>query len=109
MVKELKANTDKWLNLTIQIGSAAMKTPDNLGSGSVDYLMFSGYTTLAYFWAKMAKAASDKEKQSPFTKAKLQTAKFYFDRILPRNISLEKTMLAGADTVMPMDEEAFVI
>ena len=35
------------------------------------------------------------------------TARFYFDRLLPRTESLKTTMLAGADSLMAMPEELF--
>ena len=37
-----------------------MANPDNAGAGAVDYLMYSGYVTLAYFWARMAVLAQQK-------------------------------------------------
>jgi len=109
MAAELKAATAQWLELTMSIGGAAMKNPNDLGAASVDYLMYSGYVTLGYFWVRMAQAAADKESQTPFTQAKLQTAQFYFDRILPRTLTLEKTIQAGSNSLMEMSAESFVL
>jgi len=109
MAAELKAATAQWLELTMSIGGAAMKNPNDLGAASVDYLMYSGYVTLGYFWVRMAQAAVDKENQTPFTQAKLQTAQFYFDRILPRTLTLEKTIQAGSNSLMEMIAESFVL
>ncbi|MEH6345497.1 MAG: acyl-CoA dehydrogenase C-terminal domain-containing protein [Bermanella sp.] len=109
MAAELKAATAQWLELTMSIGGAAMKNPNDLGAASVDYLMYSGYVTLGYFWVRMAQAAADKENQTPFTQAKLQTAQFYFDRILPRTLTLEKTIQAGSGSLMEMSAESFVL
>ncbi len=109
MAAELKAATAQWLELTMSIGGAAMKNPNDLGAASVDYLMYSGYVTLGYFWVRMAQAAADKENQTPFTQAKVQTAQFYFDRILPRTLTLEKTIQAGSGSLMEMSAESFVL
>ena len=109
MAAELKAATAQWLELTMSIGGAAMKNPNDLGAASVDYLMYSGYVTLGYFWVRMAQAAVDKDSQTPFTQAKLQTAQFYFDRILPRTLTLEKTIQAGSNSLMEMNAESFVL
>jgi len=88
-----------------------MQNRDEVGSASVDYLMYSGYATLAFLWAKMAKVAQDAlaagTTEEDFYKAKLTTARFYFTRILPRTKSHAATMLAGADTLMDLDEEHF--
>jgi hypothetical protein len=107
----LKAINKQWGELTMQIGAAAGENPDEAGSASVDYLMYSGYAVFAYLWAKMAKIAQDKlaagEGDSAYYQAKLKTANFYFSRILPRTESLATTMVSGADVLMAMDEEEF--
>ena len=94
----------EWGDLTMKIGMSAMKNRDEVGSASVDYLMYSGYVTLAYLWAKMAKAAQDQlaagTTEEDFYKAKLTTARFYFTRMLPRTKGHAATMTAGADTGM---------
>jgi len=101
----------EWGDLTMKIGMSAMKNRDEVGSASVDYLMYSGYVTLAYFWAKMAKAAQDAlaagTTEEDFYKSKLTTARFYFTRILPRTKGHAATMTAGADTLMDLDAEHF--
>ncbi|KAA1190655.1 acyl-CoA dehydrogenase [Pseudohalioglobus sediminis] len=113
LLDALKAKKDEWLGLSMQIGEAAMQNPDEAGAAAVDYLMYSGYITLAYFWAKMAIVArqkiADADGDTSFYEAKLMTAQFYFERLLPRTESLKTTMLAGADNLMQMPEELFAI
>ncbi len=110
-VQPLKAHSAEWLNLSMKLGEAAMANADNAGGGAVDYLMYSGYVTLAYFWARMAILAQQKivaaEGDADFYKAKVLTARFYFARLLPRTESLKITMLAGAESLMDMPEELF--
>jgi alkylation response protein AidB-like acyl-CoA dehydrogenase len=110
-VDVLKAYKDEWLGLSMKIGEAAMQNPDEAGSAAVDYLMYSGYVTLAYFWARMALLAKRKieegEGDTSFYEAKLMTARFYFERLLPRTVSLKQTMLSGADNLMQMPEALF--
>ncbi|KZX58218.1 acyl-CoA dehydrogenase [Halioglobus sp. HI00S01] len=110
-IDALNAKKDEWLGVSMQIGEAAMSNPDEAGSAAVDYLMYSGYITLAYFWAKMAIIARQKiaaaDDDTSFYEAKLMTAQFYFERLLPRTESLKTTMLAGADNLMQMPEEMF--
>ncbi|MGE8456302.1 MAG: acyl-CoA dehydrogenase C-terminal domain-containing protein, partial [Pseudomonas alloputida] len=45
--------------------------------------------------------------EEAFYTAKLQTARFYFQRILPRTRTHVATMLSGANNLMAMDEEHF--
>jgi hypothetical protein len=73
--------------------------------------MYSGYVTLAYFWARMAKTAQEQldngTDEPDFYKAKLITARFYYERMLPRTRSLVETMTSGADNLMELDAELF--
>jgi alkylation response protein AidB-like acyl-CoA dehydrogenase len=112
-VDTLKAYKDEWLGLSLKIGERAMENADEAGAAAVDYLMYSGYVTLAYFWARMAVVARQKvaaaEGDASFYEAKLMTAKFYFDRLLPRTASLKKTIESGADNLMQMPEELFAL
>ena len=69
--------------------------------------MYSGYVALGYMWARMAAVALEGDPDDAFLKAKVQTAQFYFQRILPRTESHKLSMLNGADTLMAMPEDAF--
>ena len=101
----------EWGEITMQVGMKAMQNRDEVGAASVDYLMYSGYVTLAYLWARMAETALQKldagEGDAEFYKAKLTTARFYFQRLLPRTRSLVDTMLSGSDNLMTLEEEYF--
>ena len=103
----------EWGDLTMKVGMAAMKDREEVGAASVDYLMYSGYACLAYFWADMARLAAEKlaagTGEEAFYKAKLQTARFYFQRILPRTRAHVEAMLSGANNLMEMDEEHFAL
>jgi hypothetical protein len=112
-IKPLLAAKDEWLEVSMKVGEAAMSNPDEAGAASVDFLMYSGYVTLAYFWARMAAVAHKKiaegDGDTSFYEAKLMTARFYFERLLPRTASLKITMLAGADNLMDMPEALFQV
>jgi len=110
-VARLKDFVDEWLEISMTIGTAAMENPDAAGAAAVDYLMYSGYVTLAFFWARMAVLARQKVAEAngdvSFYEAKLMTARFYFDRILPRTRAHKKSMLTGPENLMTMPEEMF--
>jgi len=82
-----------------------------IGSASVDYLMYSGYVTMAYFWAMMAQKANEQIAKKPenidFYRAKVRTAEFYFEHILPRIKALGKTMMANPQSLMRITSEQF--
>ncbi|MCR8913610.1 acyl-CoA dehydrogenase [Marinobacter panjinensis] len=112
-IEPLAALNKEWGDLTMKIGMTAMKNREEVGAASVDYLMYSGYAVFAYLWARMAKVALDKmvegTTEEMFYNAKVQTARFYFKRMLPRTRGHAESMLAGADSLMDMPEEAFAL
>jgi len=111
-VAPLNALNKEWGEMTMKIGMAAMKNRDEVGAASVDYLMYSGYVTMAYFWARMAFVAQQKlaegTSEEGFYQAKVKTAQFYFARILPRTAAHAKMIAAGGDSIMSLEEENFV-
>lgn len=110
-IEPLAKLNKEWGDLTTQIGMRAMTNQEEVGAAAVDYLMYSGYITLGYFWALMAKKAQDAlqsgTSEEGFYLAKIQTARFYFKRILPRTTSLAQCINAEIDTLMEMREEHF--
>ena len=105
-IQPLAEINKEWGDLTLKIGDKVMKNLDEVGAASVDFTMYAGYVTLAYMWAQMAKVALPK-KQDAFYQAKLQTARFYYQRVLPRTKAHAAMMLAGMDSVMAMEESRF--
>src|SRR5206468_9084429 len=99
---------DKVTKLTTEIGMKVMQNPDEVGAVAVPYLRVCGHLVFAYFWARMARVALEKQSGGdPFYKAKLVTARFYFAKLLPETAALIRTARAGAGTVM--DEQAFIV
>jgi alkylation response protein AidB-like acyl-CoA dehydrogenase len=94
--------------LTVDIGIKAMHDPDEAGAAAVDYLRVVGHLAYAYFWARMARIAIDKEPQGDtFYAAKLFTARFYFQRVLPEAKALIESARAGARSLFELDAESF--
>jgi hypothetical protein len=106
-IEKLTALNAEWGDITGKLGEKAMSNADEVGAASVDYLMYSGYVSLAFMWARMASIALDGDADDAFLQAKVQTAQFYYQRILPRTESHKIAMLNGADSVMAMPEASF--
>ena len=97
----------QWGEITQRVGVAAAGNPDEIGAAAVDYLFYSGYITLAYFWARSVAAADAGARSAEFKQAKRATARFYFQRILPRNEAHATSLRAGAASLMDLPEELF--
>ena len=96
-----------WADLTQDIGKRVMTNPEEVGVAAVDYLFYSGYVALAYFWARSVAAAEDSTQSADFKQAKRLTACFYFARILPRTQTHATTLRASADSLMAMPDALF--
>jgi alkylation response protein AidB-like acyl-CoA dehydrogenase len=109
----IDSHVDEWLQISNDIAQAAQSNPDELGAASVDYLMYSGYVTVGYFWLQMAVTAQQKldegTNEEDFYRAKLMTAKFYFDRMLTRTRSLVSAIHSGSENLMQMEEALFSV
>jgi alkylation response protein AidB-like acyl-CoA dehydrogenase len=99
---------DKLTKLTMELGMKAMGNADEVGGAAVDYLRVAGHLTYAYFWARMAKIALEKQNSGdPFYTAKLATARFYFAKLLPETAGLIRTARSGVAPLMAMEEALF--
>ena len=99
---------DKVQKLTMEIGMKAMANPDEVGAAAVPYLRVVGHLVFAYFWARMAKIALEKQGTGDtFYKAKLATARFYFAKLLPETASQIRMARAGGATLMALEADLF--
>ncbi|MBX9925911.1 MAG: acyl-CoA dehydrogenase C-terminal domain-containing protein [Hyphomicrobiaceae bacterium] len=104
---------------TLFVAQKGMANPDEAGAASTDYLRLFGLTALAYLWARMAEislaktatAGSNHDGTDPdpdgFYKAKVLTARFYVQRVLPDTGALLSKITAGGKTMMAFEEAAF--
>ena len=95
---------------TMWLMQNGMQNPDNAGAASTDYLHIFGLTAMAYVWAQMAitaQKAIDGESDDPFYATKLQTGRYFVERILPDAGSHLAKLKTGAEVLMQMPAEAF--
>jgi len=93
---------------TMEIGMKGMQNPDEVGAAAVDYLRVVGHMVYAYFFARMAKIALEKQDSGDkFYTAKLATARFYFAKLVPEVETAMITAKAGLKPLMEMDEALF--
>jgi hypothetical protein len=113
-VWQLSKLAAQWNMLTVRTMLTARKDREIVASAAYDFLMYSGYATMAYFWAVQAAVAFEKlEKggaETPeFYEAKIQTAEFYFERLLPRAKGHVAGIIASPKSLMQMKNDAFAM
>ena len=99
--------TKQWGELTMQLARKSQESADEIGAASVDYLFYSGYVVLAYWWAKSVDAAEGGAHSDEFKRRKREVARFYFARILPRINAHAAAMKSGAANLMALPDSAF--
>ncbi|MGH8204820.1 MAG: acyl-CoA dehydrogenase C-terminal domain-containing protein [Steroidobacteraceae bacterium] len=106
-VARLAGLLKEWSVATEEVARRAARNPDETGAASMDYLQLTGYLCLAWCWAWMATVSAAALKagagDEAFHQAKLATARFYFQRILPRAEAHLDAMSAGARSLMEID------
>jgi alkylation response protein AidB-like acyl-CoA dehydrogenase len=99
--------TKQWGELTMQVARKSQESADEIGAASVDYLFYSGYVALAYWWARSVAAASAGSHGEDFKRHKREVARFFFARILPRINGHAAAMKSGAGNLMGLPDSAF--
>jgi alkylation response protein AidB-like acyl-CoA dehydrogenase len=96
---------------TMWFMSNGMSNPNNVGAGAYHYMHLMGIVCLGLMWLRMARASSavlaNGAEDRGFHEAKLVTARFFAERIIPEAGALRRKIEAGADTVMALPVEAF--
>jgi alkylation response protein AidB-like acyl-CoA dehydrogenase len=94
---------------TLWVAQKGLADPEEAGAAASDYLRLFGLTALAYLWARAAEVSLKKAdgEAGDFHAAKLATARYYMQRVLPRSSGLFAGIMAGKAPVMALDEAAF--
>ncbi len=100
-LKELNYHLDV-LSKFNEWNSQKMKDNKNdVSAAANDYLKTLGYVSLAYAWIKVLEVCfNEYDKNESFYSDKIDTAKFYFDRVLPRAELHYKSAISGSSNIM---------
>ena len=103
----------QWNYLTLRIALVARKDREMVSTACHDFLMYSGYATLAWVWAQQEAVAQRKlrdggSETAEFYQAKIATSEFYFARMLPRAKGHAAAMLKSAKSTMQLHSDHFV-
>ena len=95
---------------TTTIARKGMKDPEEAGAAATDYLRMLGLVAMGYCFLKAARIATARlaegTAEADFYRAKLATANFYFDRILPQTTTAFLAIKSGKHSTMALDFEA---
>ena len=99
--KELNYYLDILYKFTGWIEDKTKIEKDDVSAAANDYLKTLGYVSIAYSWIKILEVSfSDYESNKKFYEDKINTAKFYFDKVLPRAEFHYKSAISGSSNIM---------
>ncbi len=89
------------------IAEKGLKDAEEAGAAATDYLRLFGLVALGFMWMRSAKIAAEASGDEEFYAAKLTTARFFVERILPQAGALLYTIKSGKGAMMALEDEAF--
>jgi alkylation response protein AidB-like acyl-CoA dehydrogenase len=97
---------------TMWLMQNAFANLNNAGASAYNYMQLMGITTLGLMWLRMAKASAAAieagVEDKAFHGAKLVTARFFAEKVMPDAAGLRAKIEGGSDSLMALDPEMFV-
>jgi alkylation response protein AidB-like acyl-CoA dehydrogenase len=98
---------DRLHSTTLWLLNHVTEDPDLINSSAVDYLQLFGNVMFGWLWARAALVALPQAESDAFYAAKLETARFFMARCLPRVQALAAMVETPSATVMAISDQAF--
>jgi alkylation response protein AidB-like acyl-CoA dehydrogenase len=102
-VASLKAESKRLNETTMSMGAAAMADNEIIGAVANNYLNQFALVTLAYVWLRQLLALVDRPEDDRMRRAKFQTARFYFELVLPEAAMYAQKVSVGKGPMTEID------
>ena len=91
------------------VAANGLRDANEAGAAASDYLRLFALVAIAFMWARTADIALARKAgdESGFYRAKLNTARFFMQRILPQSSALFSCIVAGGKSIMDFDDDDF--
>jgi len=100
-VEDFNSNIKILSDFTTWIKEKIKASKDDASAACNDYLKALGFVAIAHSWIKVLEVSfKDHNNNKNFYEDKIQTAEFYFKRVLPRVENHFKTATTGSDYIM---------
>ncbi|MCA6061611.1 acyl-CoA dehydrogenase C-terminal domain-containing protein [Thalassolituus sp. ST750PaO-4] len=103
---QLKAAIGRLQKATMWLMQNGMSDREQAGAAATPYLRLFALTAVAYFWSRMALTAQQQldagSTETDFYQAKVHSARFFMDKLLPQTEALMSEIEAGKDSLMEM-------
>jgi alkylation response protein AidB-like acyl-CoA dehydrogenase len=100
-VGKLEKYIELLINFTSWLKEKYKTSKDDVSSACNDYLKVFGYISLGFSWLKILRISHEKRNDNKdFFEDKINTANYYFDKILPRVQSHYLSAISGSESIM---------
>jgi len=104
-IKQIAEKLDEYLKITVNftnwIKEKMKNSKDDVSAACNDYLKVLGLIALAYSWLKVLNVShKELSKNKNFFENKIETANFFFNRVLPRIDTHYKSATSGSSYIM---------
>ena len=104
-IKSFVSDFNDYLNILKRFSEwmidKAKTEKDDVSAAANDYLKTLGYVSIAYAWIKVLEVSfKDFNENKNFYEDKIDTARFYFDKVLPRAEQHYKSAISGSSNIM---------
>ena len=100
-IKKLNKNIEVLNKFSDWIKEKIKSSKDDANAASNEYLKVLGLVAIAHAWIKVLEVSyKDYENNKKFYEEKIQTANFFFNRVLPRVESYYLTATSGSKYIM---------
>jgi len=104
-IKPLADKLDEYLKITVNFTNwmkeKIKNSKDDVSAACNDYLKVLGLIALAYSWIRVLDVSyKELNKNKKFFEDKIETANFFFNRVLPRIDSHYKSAISGSKYIM---------
>ena len=104
-IKSFISDFNNYLNILKKFSDwmidRAKTEKDDVSAAANDYLKTLGYVSIAYAWIKVLEVSfKDYNENKNFYDEKIDTARFYFDKVLPRAEHHYKSAISGSSNIM---------
>lgn len=105
--KPVQRGLDILQQATMWLAQHGMQNPNDAGAAATEYLRMMGIVVTGWMWARMAKVALGKltagEGNKAFYEAKLVSARYWMERMIPECPMLFERIQAGSETIMAFE------
>jgi len=112
LVVPFTAAVDKLQKGAMHLATRGMTNGDEAGAAASDFLQLFGYVAIGHMWLRQARVARQHAKgggvnTAAFYEAKVRTARYFVQRMLPQTETLFATLTSGAANVMEFDDDSW--